>query len=241
MLVTTMASYDDPSRTDTGSSSLPRSAPPETFAQGLIGGQLRTFEAKEHLYREGDRATHVYKIEAGHVCIYRMMADGRRQVLDFADPGDLIGLGAIGNHHTNALATARTRVRCLPVSDLHQVVQSDAGLGLKLYEAMSRELHGAQELLFTVSQRNASERLAAFLIALAHRNERKGDSRNEFVLPMTRTDIADFLGLTIETVSRTITKFRADGLIDVSHCVLVKILDAPALAALAHGRAAATH
>lgn len=240
MLATAMASFEDDLR-HTASASLPRTASPDTFAEGLIGGQLRTFEAKEHLYRDGDRATHVYKIEAGHACIYRMVADGRRQVLDFAYPGDLIGLGSIGNHHASALATTRTRVRCLPVGDLRQIVMSDAKLGFKLYETMSRALAGAQELIFTVSQRNASERLAAFLVALAHRNERSGECCTEFVLPMTRTDIADFLGLTIETVSRTMTKFRADGLIDVSQCVLVKILDAPALAALAHGRVADAH
>jgi CRP/FNR family transcriptional regulator, anaerobic regulatory protein len=100
---------------------------------------------------------------------------------------------------------------------------------------MSRELLQARELLFTVSQRTAAERLAGFLLALSRRNERRGDNSDEIVLPMTRTDIADFLGLTIETVSRTFTKFRNDDLIDLEQCILVTIRNAAALSAIADG------
>lgn len=202
----------------------------------LIEGPVRTFDAKEHIYREGDPVTHVYKVEIGHVCIYRMMPDGRRQVIDFAYPGDFFALGALGEHAANAITTDRARVRCMPVAALRQVIANDTSMGIRLYEAMSLELSAARELLFTVTQRTASERLAAFLIALSRRNERNGDDADEFVLPMTRSDIADFLGLTIETVSRTFTKFRTDGLIEVAQCVLVTIVDHEALAALAEGR-----
>ncbi len=213
-----------------------RPRPVDLLAQGLLDGPVRTFEGKEHLFREGDPVSHVYQVEIGHVCIYKMMSDGRRQVIDFAYPGDMIALGSIGEHAAGAMATTRTRVRCLPIAALRQLMKSDARLGVKLYEAMSRELLAARELLFTVTQRTATERVAAFLIALSRRHESHGEEADEFVLPMTRNDIADFLGLTIETVSRTFTKLRVDGLIDLTQCVLVTILDHEALAGIAEGR-----
>jgi CRP-like cAMP-binding protein len=199
----------------------------------LITGATRSIDAKDHVFREGDAATHVYKVE------YGMLPDGRRQVIDFAYPGDLIGLGALGEHAASAQATSRTSVRCIAVSALHEVVLHDAQLAIKLYEALSRELLAVRELLFTVSQRTASERLAGFLLALSRRNERRGESATEIVLPMTRSDIADFLGLTIETVSRTFTKFRNEGMIDLEQCILVTICNAHALADLAEGGSSA--
>src|SRR5262245_35480528 len=110
-----------------------RQSTADLLAQRLASGQLRTIEAKEHIFREGDPVTHVCLVEVGHVCIYRTLCDGRRQVIDFAYPGDLIGLGAIDEHANSAQATARTRVRCVPVSALRQAVREDGRLGLKLY------------------------------------------------------------------------------------------------------------
>ena len=205
----------------------------DTLADHLTPCAIRTFDAKEHLCREGDAVTHVYRIEVGHVCLYRMLADGRRQVVNFAYPGDFIGLGAIGEHQASALATSRTSVRCLPIAALRDLVRTDAAVGLKLYEAVSEELLAARELLFTVSRRTAGERVAGFLLALSRRNQRRGARADEIVLPMTRNDIADFLGLTIETVSRTFTKFRNDGLIDLAQCILVTITDPDGLSAAA--------
>lgn len=207
----------------------------DTLAEHLVGGLSRTINAREHIFREGDAATHVYKVDAGHVCIYRMVADGRRQVMDFAYPGDIIGLGAFAVHGANAQATSKTRIRCVPISMLHELVRLDQAVGLKVYEAMSLELQATRELLFTVSQRTAAERVAAFLVALSRRNERRGEDAHEIVLPMTRADIADYLGLTIETVSRTFTKFRVEGHIELEQCILVTLLDLPALSALADG------
>lgn len=208
----------------------------DPLAQRLATAPVRTVEAKEHIFRDGDEATQVYLVEAGNVCLYRTMADGRRQVMDFAYPGDVIGLGALVTHTASAQATSRTRLRCMTVAALHANARTDARLGVMLYEAMSRELAATRELLFTVSQRTAIERVAGFLVALSRRNECQGEDPLEFVLPMTRGDIADFLGLTIETVSRTFTKLRIDGLIDLSQCVLVTIVDREALAQLADGQ-----
>ena len=207
----------------------------DLLAERLGHGATRTIEAKEHLFCEGDVASHVYRVELGHICIYRMMTDGRRQVVDFAYPGDLIGLGALAEHADSAQAMERTIVRAMPIATLRELAQNDTRLGLKLYEALSRELMAARELLFTVSQRTAAERVAAFLLALSRCNVKRGERPNEIVLPMTRMDIADFLGLTIETVSRTLTKLRLEGVIDLEQCILVTIRKPEALAQLAHG------
>jgi CRP/FNR family transcriptional regulator len=207
----------------------------DSLAVRMAAGVPHTLEAREHLFCEGDPATSVYRVEVGHICIYRMMPDGRRQVVDFAYPGDLIGLGALGEHADSAQAMERTVVRSVPIASLRDSARSDARLGQNLYEALSRELQAARELLFTVSQRTATERVAAFLMALSRRSARRGESATEIVLPMTRMDIADFLGLTIETVSRTLTRLRTQGVIDLEQCILVTIRDLQALQVLAEG------
>lgn len=214
------------------------SQPPvrDPLDEHMTRGALRTVEAKEHLFCDGDRASHVYRVEVGHLCIYRMMPDGRRQVVDFAYPGDIVGLGALGEHGENAQAMERTIVRAVAHATLRDFAATDGRLSRRLYEVLSRELMAARELLFTVSQRTAAERVAAFLVALAQRSRLRGETPDEIVLPMSRIDIADFLGLTIETVSRTLTKFRQDAIIDLEHCILVSILDPDALAAMAEGR-----
>ncbi len=207
----------------------------ESFAGSLMSGTSRTIAAKDHVFCEGDPATHVYRVEFGHVCIYRMLADGRRQVIDFAYPGDLIGLGDLGEHAASAQATEHTRLSCYTLASVWEYARHDISLGLKLYRAMADELTAARDLLLTVSQRSACERVAGFLLALSRRNQRLGQDANEIVLPMTRTDIADFLGLTIETVSRTFTKFRVEGLIDLEQCILVTIRDHRRLRRVATG------
>ena len=178
-------------------------------------------------------------VEAGHLCIYRVLPDGRRQVMDFAYPGDLVGLGAIDTHSTNAQAIEKTRVRCFTLSDLRERAQDNAMFCTSLYSAMSQELVAARELVVTVGHRTATEKVASFLQTLSRRNARRGMAPHELVLPMTRSDIADFLGLTIETVSRTFTKFRQDGVIDLEQCILVTIRDPRRLEEYAGGNAVA--
>ena len=106
---------------------------------------------------------------------------------------------------------------------------------MQLYRALSRQLLAAHDLLLTVGQRNATERLAALLMALSRNNERNGTDPLRIALPMTRADIADFLSLTIETVSRTFTKMRKSGLIELVQSSLVLVRDRRALQQLAAG------
>ncbi len=209
--------------------------PADCLTQHLKTGAARTLEAKEHVFHEGDNASHVYRVEAGCICVYRLMPNGRRQVTDFAWPGDLIGLGVVQEHTSNAEALTLSRVCSVPMASLYAHARGDAQFSLKLFEQVSHELSEARQMLATLNQRSACEKVAAFLVALSQRNERNGADPHQLLLPMTRTDIADFLGLTIETVSRTLTKFRLKGLIDLAQCAHVTIKNMMGLSELAEG------
>ncbi len=205
------------------------------FEQTLANGTLKRVEAKELLFAEGDIVSHVYRVETGAVALFKVLADGRRQIVGFAYPGDLIGLGAEGEHAMNAQAIKPTRLRCLPMAGLHRSVAQDPALGFKLYQALARELASARDLMLTTGQRNATERVVSFLLAFSRRSERNEQDPSAFELPMTRADIADFLGLTIETVSRTFTKLRIMGLIELAQSNQVKLTDMDGLESLAEG------
>lgn len=201
----------------------------------VAAGPVRVVKTREHIFMAGDKRTSLFKIESGCVCLYKIMADGRRQVLDFAYAGDFIGLGSQSEHSFNAQALEPTRLKSLTVATLTQLAARDPRLGLKLYEALSRELEAAQDHLFTVGQRTAVERVASFLSALSRRNARTGQDASVLVLPMTRADIADFLGLTIETVSRTFTRLRSSKVIALEQSTVLRLVNTEKLNQLALG------
>jgi CRP/FNR family transcriptional regulator len=165
------------------------------FQLNLARSSLRGVEIKEFIFAEGDPISHVYLVEAGAVALYKVLADGRRQIVCFAYPGDFIGLGAHGEHLMNAQAIKPTRLRCLPVTLLRQCASRDPLIGLQLYEALAGELAATRDLMLTIGRRSAMERVAGFLLAFSRRNQSNGQDRSSFELPMTRADIADFLGL----------------------------------------------
>lgn len=213
-------------------------ADPTSLEGHLARAPQRTFAAKEHVFTEGDPRANLYRIESGAVCMYKVMPDGRRQVLGFAYAGDLIGLGSSSEHQFNAQATKACELRILPWSLVQRIGRQDPEFGFKLYEAAAQELAAAHDLLLTTGQRTAMESLAAFLLAMARRGRRGKDGNTVIDLPMTRSDIGDFLGLTIETVSRTFTKLRQLKIIDLAQCTEVHVVDMDALEDLAQGEAA---
>lgn len=218
---------------------LQRIAPPSgALDDHLATGTVRIVRAREHVFTAGDSRTHVHRVESGAVCLYKILPDGRRQVIEFAFPGDFIGLGCEAEYTLNAQALEPVRLKSIPAGTLARLAGRDPALGLRMYEAMSNELAAAQDHLFTIGQRSAVERVASFLLALSRRNARRDKDPSIIVLPMTRSDIADFLGLTIETVSRTFTKLRGSKIIDLEQCTLVRIVDIGGLQKLAGGEAA---
>lgn len=208
---------------------------PGTLQDHLKRAPLRGIEAKDHVFTQGDPKSHIYQVVTGAVCLYKVLADGRRQVIDFAYGGDILSLGLGSTETCNAQATIATRVRCLPVPALSGLARRDPAIAMLMCEAMSDELAAAREHLICVVQRSATERLVTFLLALSQRSKaRNGDART-IELPMTRADIGDFLGLTIETVSRTFTKLKCLGLIEINQGTTIKLCDIAGLKAMADG------
>jgi CRP/FNR family transcriptional regulator len=209
--------------------------PPRTLEEQFARAPIRAIAAKEHAFAEGDSRSHLFRVESGAICLYKVMPDGRRQVLGFAYPGDLVGFGLHEEYQFNAQATKASQLRSLSWNTVQHIARHDSTLGFKLYEAISGELAAAHDLLLTTGQRSAAERLAAFLLAMSRRAERNGQDGSVIDLPMTRADIGDFLGLTIETVSRTFTKLRQRRIIDLAQSARVQLLDIVALEELAEG------
>jgi len=209
--------------------------PHSTITGHLARAPLRGIEAKDHVFSEGDPKSHVYQVVTGAVCLYKVLSDGRRQVIDFAYGGDIISLGLGRFESCNAQATVATRVRCLPVSALSGLARRDPAFALEMCEAMSDELSAVRDHLVSVVQRSATERVATFLLVLSRRNERRNRDPNTIELPMTRADIGDFLGLTIETVSRTFTKLKGLELIEINQGTTVRIIDMVGLQSTADG------
>lgn len=238
MLAMTLPAEPEFSKHPTASSASANVGAEPALDKRLGATVTRVLQAREHAFFEGDAKDHVYQVEKGTVCLYKTLPDGRRQIVDFAHPGDYIGLGLPGEHVFSAQAITLARLRCLPAGLLHEVARHDPEIGLRLYRALSDQLLSAHDLLLTVGQRNATERLAALLFALSRRNERSDADPDRISLPMTRADIADFLSLTIETVSRTFTKLRMSGIIDLAQSSLVIIRDRAALERLAAGEGA---
>jgi CRP/FNR family transcriptional regulator, anaerobic regulatory protein len=195
---------------------------------------LRKVAANETLWCEGEERTHIFIVRSGAICFSRMLPDGRRIVLGFAYPGDIIGLGS-DFHYCDAQTVQSTRLETIPAASFKRAIVEDPSLEKQATAAVSQALDAAYQHVVVISKLSANERLASFLIALSDRNERHGLSPLSVLLPMRRVDIADFLGLTIETVSRTFTIFRNSGLISMKQANIIVFKDLRKLRSLASG------
>jgi CRP-like cAMP-binding protein len=199
----------------------------------LSGVTSKSYAPKQDVFYEGDPRRSVYQIESGAVCLYKSTPDGRRQIFDFAFPGDLIGLGASADYSCGAQAIGSVQLKSMPLSRLYELASKDAGFAFGLYGAISSELEATRDLLLALGQRDATERVAIFLLTLSQRNVRAGKNPCLLSIPMTRSDIGDLLGITIETVSRSLTRLRQQKLIDVIRGSIIQIIDMDGLKALA--------
>lgn len=190
----------------------------------MAAGAVRRAAAKEHIFVSGDPCVHLYRVEEGMVCLYKVAQNGQRQIVRFCFPGDYFGLGAQNEHVAGAQALQPSRLRAVPLAELTRKAEAYPRLGAELYRMLSDELARLQDHLLTVGQRSALERVANFLVGLSRRNAASGGDPETLTLPMTREDIGDFLGLTLETVSRTFTKLRVAGLAEFHHGSQVTLL-----------------
>ena len=204
------------------------------MAKGLHSAASRKIAASETLWCEGEERSHIFIIRTGAVCLSRTLPNGRRIVLDFAYPGDIIGLGA-DLHPCDAHTVQLTRLEAIPAAAFNRAVAEDIEFGRQASLQIANALTAAYQHVVVISKLSANERLASFLMALSRRNEARGLSAMSVLLPMKRIDIADFLGLTIETVSRTFTRFKEAGLIAMDQHSVVVFRDRAKLRALAAG------
>ncbi len=199
-----------------------------------IVSRKRPLQRGAALFNQGDQFGALYAIRSGSIKSYTVSDDGREQINAFHLPGEILGLDAIseGMHPSAAVALETTSVCELPFDRLHTLAHEIKGLQHQLLRVMSRELNADERFMRILASRNAEERLAGFLLNLASRHGMRGYSNTEFNLSMSRHDIANYLGLAVETVSRLFTRFQQDGLIE-AHRKAVKILQRDALAEMA--------
>jgi CRP/FNR family transcriptional regulator, anaerobic regulatory protein len=171
----------------------------------------------EHLFRSGDRFQAVYAVRSGSLKTYATSENGQEQVMGFQLPGELVGLDAIADnvHPLSARALETTSVCEIPFSELETLSGQLPSLQHQLLRLMSREIRDDEQNMVVLGQKSAEERLAAFLISLSTRFQRRGFSPNQFNLSMSRGDIGNYLGLALETVSRLFTRFQNEELLRV--------------------------
>ena len=179
----------------------------------------------EHLFRIGDPFQCLYAVRSGSLKTYATSEDGQEQVMGFHLPGELIGLDGIaeGDHPLAARALETTSVCEIPFHDLESLSTQLPGLQRQLLRVMSKEIRNDEHSMVSRGQKSAEERLASFLIGLSNRFMRRGFSANQFNLSMSRSDIGNYLGLALETVSRLFTRFQNEGLlrVDRKHIELI--------------------
>lgn len=175
-------------------------------------GSRRRFEAEEEIYAEGDRAAHFYKVVSGAVRSYKLLDDGRRQISGFHLPGDIFGVEAGDEHRFGAEAVTDTTLTVHRRGDRDALARDGGALAREVVAAVMHALERAQEHMMLLGRQSARERIASFLLALS---ERTADAGGAVCLPMSRNDMADHLGLTIESVSRAVTQLERAGLIEL--------------------------
>ncbi|MEN9618478.1 MAG: fumarate/nitrate reduction transcriptional regulator Fnr [Pseudomonadota bacterium] len=184
----------------------------------------------DNLFRNGDKFNALYAIRTGFFKTRISAEDGRDQVTGFQMAGEIIGLdGIVSDHHTcDAVALEDAEVCVMPFDRIEELSREITSLQRHVHKIMSREIVRENGVMLLLGSMRAEERLAAFLLNLVQRLHARGFSQSELILRMTREEIGSYLGLKLETVSRTFSKFVEDGIVEVKQRH-VRILNADAL------------
>jgi CRP/FNR family transcriptional regulator len=190
----------------------------------------RKIKRGANLFSDGDAFSALYAIRTGFFKTCVSTEDGREQVTGFQMAGEIMGLdGIVSDHHTcNAVALEDAEVCVMPFDQIEHLSREVKALQHHVHKIMSREIVREHGVMLLLGSMRAEERLAAFLLNLVQRLHARGFSRSELVLRMTREEIGSYLGLKLETVSRTFSKFAEEGSIEVKQRH-VQILDPQAL------------
>ena len=172
-------------------------------ALDLMGAKIN-YSRNVEIFGEGEPAEYLYKIVSGAVRTHKLLNDGRRQIGGFYLPGDVFGMEVDGEHRLSAEAVCDSTILVVKRSALVALAARQNDIARELWAMAARELSRVQNLILTLGRKTAQERVAAFLLEMAGRSRGTGAVE----LPMCRQDIADYLGLTIETISRTLTQLE---------------------------------
>ena len=196
----------------------------------------------DNLFRNGDKFNALYAIRTGFFKTRISAEDGRDQVTGFQMAGEIIGLdGIVSDHHTcDAVALEDAEVCVMPFDRIEELSREITSLQRHVHKIMSREIVRENGVMLLLGSMRAEERLAAFLLNLVQRLHARGFSQSELILRMTREEIGSYLGLKLETVSRTFSKFVEDGIVEVKQRH-VRILNTDALKTLVNNQNCQAH
>ena len=195
-----------------------------------VGMKVR-YARNETIFNDGDEAANCYKVVSGAVRLCKHMSDGRRQIADFLLAGDFFGFMQFGNYKFTAEAVGDVVLMCYPQTQVARLSNSMPNLRGRLLVLQSQRLLGMQDHLVMLGRKTAKERVASFLLHIAERSDAEEDL--PFELPMSRQDIADYLGLTIETVCRMLTELKRERVIGIPSLNKLVLNDVEALEAMA--------
>jgi len=214
---------------------------PHSFCRCLEEDQLKefsgissdkVFEDKQNIFLQQDSALNLYNITEGNVKIYQLMDDGRIQIIGFLYPGDFFGSYKNGKYNYSADAIGNVKVCVFEQNKLDEYLENNIKLTKELLHQTSHELTLAEDKIRVLGKLDATERLSRFILNLSEQRKRIGWQNNPISLPMTRQDIADYLGLTVETVSREITKLKSSNIIKIISSKQIYISDVDKLTEL---------
>ncbi|MDF2180159.1 fumarate/nitrate reduction transcriptional regulator Fnr [Aliiglaciecola sp. CAU 1673] len=177
----------------------------------------RPFQKNERLFQSGDKLSSLYAVRSGSFKSFTLAPDGEEQIIAFHLPGDIIGFDAVSTQEHKSFAQAlETSMVCeIPFNTLETLSGDLPRLRSQVMRMMSSEILEDQEMFLLLNKRTAHQRLAYFLTSLASRYQQRGFSATQFRLSMTRAEIGNYLGLTVETISRLLTRFQKQELIKV--------------------------
>ncbi len=190
-------------------------------------------DAREIILSEGDSADHLFNVTEGLVKLYKLLPDGREQITGFLFSGDFLGIAMNDTYAYSAEAITPVRMCRFNRKDLEGMFRQSPHLETRMLNMASNELAQAQDQILLLGRKTAKERVCSFLLSLSQRAERRGESAHEIPIPMGREAIADYLGLTTETVSRTFSKLKKENVIKSNKGGVVEIPDLEELASLA--------
>ena len=210
----------------------PRSAKDDELQVMDRAGAPLHLQPNQTIFTEGEPVDCAYKVVGGAVRLCKHLPDGRRQIAQFLFPGDYFSFVAIGDHGFSAEAIGDVSLLAFRLEQVERLCRQDQNLRARLFEILSQRVRDIQNHLTAVGRQTAKERVAAFLLLLAERMSMDG---TRIEVPMNRQDIADHLGLTMETVSRTLSLLKGTHIIAVPDAHWIELKNLDALHVLAEG------